>query len=180
MSKNYKFQLFVVTIFVLICFSCASGLAFLLSLNFLFTRNHYISVRDDIFGIPSWNFNPGWKFRYNQPLTLLYFNPGWNFSYNCNFLTSVYPAETSTRDENLHIINLLNDSIDIWNCWIRAQFLKKKIIIKCLTIKISVWIFLLTPIFTTPKKQNSNSTLSYNRKIWVDIPSYIIFPLLIS
>ena len=167
MSKNYKFQLFVVTIFVLICFSCASGLAFLLSLNFPFTRNHYISVRDEffdiigipswnsyigIFGIPSWNFNLGWKFRYNQPLRLLYFNPGWNFSYNCNFLTSVYPAETSTRDENLHIINLLNDSIDIWNWWIRAKFLNKKIIIKCLTIKISVWIFLLTPVFTTSKK----------------------------
>ena len=167
MSRNYNFQLFVVTIFVLICFSCASGLAFLLSLNFPFTRNHYISVRDEffdiigipswnsyigIFGIPSWNFNPGWKFRYNQPLRLLYFTPGWNFSYNCNFLTSVYPAETSTRDDNLHIINLLNDSIDIWNCWIRAQFLNKKIIIKCLTIKISVWIFLLTPVFTTSKK----------------------------
>ena len=150
MSKNYKFQLFVVTIFVLICFSCASGLTFLLSLNFPFTRNHYISVRDEFFdinGIPSWNSYigifgiPSWNF-----------NPGWNFSHNCNFLTLVYPVETSTRDENLHIINLLNDSIDIWNCWIRAQFLNKKIIIKCLTIKIFVWILLLTPIFTTPQK----------------------------
>ena len=62
-------------IFVLICFCLPSGLDFLFSLNFLFTRGYYIliqveivSTRVEIFhvitfffqiGIPSWNFNPG-------------------------------------------------------------------------------------------------------------------------
>ena len=62
-------------IFALICFCLASGLDFLFSLNFLFTRGYYIliqveivSTRVEIFhvitfffqiGIPSWNFNPG-------------------------------------------------------------------------------------------------------------------------
>ena len=62
-------------IFALICFCLPSGLAFLFSLNFLFTRGYYIliqveivSTRVEIFhvitfffqiGIPSWNFNPG-------------------------------------------------------------------------------------------------------------------------
>ena len=43
--KNYKFELFVAAIFVLICFWHASGLAFLLSSNFLFTQDQYISTR---------------------------------------------------------------------------------------------------------------------------------------
>ena len=62
-------------IFALICFCLPSGLDFLFSLNFLFTRGYYIliqveivSTRVEIFhvitfffqiGIPSWNFNPG-------------------------------------------------------------------------------------------------------------------------
>ena len=43
-------------------------------------------------------------------------------------------------------------------------FNNKKVIMKCLAIKIFAWIFLRFPIHC------------YNRKIWVDIPSYIIFP----
>ena len=62
-------------IFALICFCLPSGLDFLFSLNFLFTRGYYIliqveivSTRVEIFhvitfffqiGIPNWNFNPG-------------------------------------------------------------------------------------------------------------------------
>ena len=62
-------------IFALICFCLPSGLDFLFSLNFLFTRGYYIliqveivSTRVEIFhvitfffqiGIPSLNFNPG-------------------------------------------------------------------------------------------------------------------------
>ena len=62
-------------IFALICFCLPSGLDFLFSLNFLFTRGYYIliqveivSTRVEVFhvitfffqiGIPSWNFNPG-------------------------------------------------------------------------------------------------------------------------
>ena len=45
--KNYQFQLFVAAIFVLIWFWQASGLAFLISLNFLFTQDYCISTRDE-------------------------------------------------------------------------------------------------------------------------------------
>ena len=51
-------------IFVLICFSYASGLAFLLSLNFLFTQGYYIWTWVEIFHVIA-NFNPGWKSPYN-------------------------------------------------------------------------------------------------------------------
>ena len=77
--KNYKFQLSVAA---LICFWHASGLTFLLSLNYLFTRDYYVStwveiftIRDEIFHIIA------------------------IFSY------SVYRVEISTRDETLHIIS---------------------------------------------------------------------------
>ena len=68
-------------IFVLIWFWHASGLAFLLSLNFLLTRDYCILTRVEIFHIiafffqlatPSWNFNPGLKSHYNQPVKLIY------------------------------------------------------------------------------------------------------------
>ena len=75
--------LLTAAIFASICFCRTFGLAFLLSLNFLFTRGYYISTpgwnsfnpgwdfsQDCNFfqvGIPSWNFKPGWKFPYNQP-----------------------------------------------------------------------------------------------------------------
>ena len=61
-------------------------------------------------------------------------------------------------------VHYLNNSIYLWNCCNQAQFLDKKVIMKCLAIKIFAWIFLRFPIHC------------YNRKIWVDIPSYIIFP----
>ena len=77
---NFKF-LMTAPIFVLICFWHASGLAFLLSLNFLLTRDYCILTRVEIFHIiaflffsffqlatPSKNFNPGLKSHYNQPL----------------------------------------------------------------------------------------------------------------
>ena len=51
---------------------------------------------------------------------------------------------------------------------------QKKIIMMCLAIKSFAWNFLQLPI---KKKKNCNSTHSYNRKIWVDIPPCIIFPL---
>ena len=73
--KNYKFQIFVAAIFVLICFWHVSGLAFLLSLNFLFTRDYNLSTRDEIFHIISIFFN------------------------------SVYRVEISAWDENLLIIS---------------------------------------------------------------------------
>ena len=60
-------------------------------------------------------------------------------------------------------VHHLNDSIYIWNCCNQAQFLKKKIIMKCLSIK----------FFEFFKKYNCSSTHRYKRKIWVDIPSYI-------
>ena len=68
-------------IFVLIYFwfIFVSGLALLLSLDFLFTRDYYISILkpDRNFsyncnffqlGIPSWNFNSRWNIPYNQSL----------------------------------------------------------------------------------------------------------------
>ena len=81
---NFKF-LMTAPIFVLICFWRASGLAFLLSLNILLTRDYCILTRVEIFHIiaflffsffqlatPSKNFNPGLKSHYNQPLKLSY------------------------------------------------------------------------------------------------------------
>ena len=67
--------LLIAAILVSVCFCHAFGLAFLLSLNFLFTWGYYISTRVEIFHI-----------------TAIFFN-------------SVYRVEISTRDENLHIIN---------------------------------------------------------------------------
>ena len=67
--------LLTAAIFASICFCRASGLAFLLSLNFLFTRGYYISTRGEIFHIIAIFFN------------------------------SIYRAEVSTRNENLHIIS---------------------------------------------------------------------------
>ena len=61
------------------------------------------------------------------------------------------------------------------NYFNQAQFLIKKIIMKCLAIKIFAWIFFNFQF----KKCNWNSTHSYNRKVWVGIPSYIILPWLI-
>ena len=54
----------------------------------------------------------------------------------------------------------------------RNHFLNKKIIMKCLAIKFLHEFFYNSQF----KKFNCNSTHNYNRKIWVDIPSYIIFP----
>ena len=77
--KNYKFQVFDDCPHL--CFWHASGLAFLLSLNFLLTRDYCILTRVEIFHIiafffqlatPSWNFNPGLKSHYNQPVKLIY------------------------------------------------------------------------------------------------------------
>ena len=45
---NFNFSL-TAAIFDLICYRHASGLAFLLSLNILFTRDYYISTRVEIF-----------------------------------------------------------------------------------------------------------------------------------
>ena len=66
--------------FVLNCFCRTSGLAFLLSLNFLFTRGYYVSTRVEIFS--------AWVEIFET------FN-------------SVYWGETSIRDENLNVINPL-------------------------------------------------------------------------
>ena len=63
-----------------ICFDFfwhVSGLAFLLSLNFLFTLDYYISAQDEIFHI-----------------TAIFFN-------------SVYLVEISAQDENIYIISPL-------------------------------------------------------------------------
>ena len=64
-------------------------------------------------------------------------------------------------------VHYLNDSIYLWNCCNQGQLLNKKLIMNCLAIKI----FYNSQF----KKYNCNSTHSYNRKIWVGIPSYIIF-----
>ena len=83
MLKNYKFQLFVDCSHI--CFDFfwhASGLAFLLSLNFLFTRDYYTSTRVEIFSTRDEIFH----------IIAFFFN-------------SVYRVEISTRDENLHIIS---------------------------------------------------------------------------
>ena len=74
--------LLTAAIFASICFNRASGLAFLLSVNFLFTRGYYISTRVKIFHI-----------------IVIFFN-------------SVYRVEISTRDENLPIISTLVSDID--------------------------------------------------------------------
>ena len=70
--------LLTTAIFASICFCRASGLAFLVSLNFLFTRGYHISTRVEIFHI-----------------TTIFFN-------------AVYQVEISTQDENLHIISPLD------------------------------------------------------------------------
>ena len=51
------------------------------------------------------------------------------------------------------------------------QNFKQKIIMKCLAVKICIKFF----ANSQSKKYNCNSTHSCKRKIWVDIPSYIIF-----
>ena len=76
---NFNFLL-TAAIFVLICFCHVFGLAFSVSVNFLFTRGYYISTRVESFHI-----------------TAIFFN-------------SVYRIKISTRDENLHIISPLEPS----------------------------------------------------------------------
>ena len=73
---------------------------------------------------------------------------------------------------SLNVHYYLNDYFCVWNCWNQAQFLNKKLIMKCLAIKITASNFYNSQF----KKYNCNSTHSYNRKIWVNIPSYIVFP----
>ena len=89
MLKNYTFQLFVdfshLCMFASICFCRASGLAFLLSLNFLFTQGYYISSRVEIVSTRVEIFH----------IVAIFFN-------------LVYRVEISTRDENLHIISPLD------------------------------------------------------------------------
>ena len=80
--KNYKFQIFVAAIFVLICFWHVSGLAFLLSLNFLFTRDYNLSTRVETFSTRDEIFH----------IISIFFN-------------SVYRVEISAWDENLLIIS---------------------------------------------------------------------------
>ena len=65
----------------------------------------------------------------------------------------------------------LNDSIDIWHCCNQEKFLDKDIIMKSLANKISAWNFLQL----LDLKKHFNSTQRYIRKIWVNIPSYVIF-----
>ena len=79
---NFNYLL-TAAIFALICFCHVFGLAFLLSLNFLFTRGYYISTRVEIFHI------------------------------NAIFFNSVYRVEISTRNENLHIISPFKYICDI-------------------------------------------------------------------
>ena len=43
-------------------------------------------------------------------------------------------------------VHHLNDSIYLWNCCSLGQFLNKKVIMKCLAIKIYAWTFLQLPI----------------------------------
>ena len=80
--KNYEFQLSVAAIFVLICFWHASGLALLLSLNYLLTRDYYISTPVEILSTRDETFH----------MIAIFSN-------------SVYRVEISTRDETLHIIS---------------------------------------------------------------------------
>ena len=77
--------LLTAAIFASICFRCSSGLDFLLSLNFLFTRDYYISTRVEI--VSTW-------------VEI--------FHIIAIFFNSVYRVEISTRDENLHIISPLD------------------------------------------------------------------------
>ena len=51
-----------------------------------------------------------------------------------------------------------------------AQFLMEEIIMRCLTIKVFHGIFYNSQF----NKNSYNSAQSYNRKIWFDIPSYIL------
>ena len=74
--------LLTAAIFASICFCRASGLAFLLSLNFLFIRGYYISTRAEIVSTRVETFH----------IIAIFFN-------------SVYRVEISIRDENLHIIS---------------------------------------------------------------------------
>ena len=69
-------------------------------------------------------------------------------------------------------VHQLNESIYIWNCSNQAQFFKQKI-----NHEVSFRLKYLHKIFYNSqfKKMNWNSTHSYNRNIWVDISSHIIF-----
>ena len=80
-------------VFVSICFCRAFGLAFLLSLNFLFTRGYYSSTRVEIVSTQVEIFQ----------IIAIFFN-------------SVYQVEISNRDENLHIISPLVKSF--FRSWI--------------------------------------------------------------
>ena len=79
------------------------------------------------------------------------------FVFSQNFLLSVH-----------HV----NVSIYIWNCCNQAQFLNKKWSWSVLRLKFLHDIFYNSQL----KNYNCNSTHSYNRKILLVIPSYIIFP----
>ena len=65
----------------------------------------------------------------------------------------------------------LNNSIYLWNCCNQGQLSNKKG-----NHEVSSHYNVCMKRFTTPKKYNCNSTHSYNKKIWLDIPSYIVFP----
>lgn len=72
--------------------------------------------------------------------------------------------------QNIFIARYLNFSIDIKNYCNEAQFLMEEIIMRCLTIKVFHGIFYNSQF----NKNSYNSAQSYNRKIWFDIPSYIL------
>ena len=86
--KNYTFELFLTAaIFASICFCRASSLAFLLSLNFLFTWGYYISTWAEIVSTRVEIFHT----------IAIFFN-------------LVYRVDIWTRDENLHIISPLDNN----------------------------------------------------------------------
>ena len=97
-----------------------------------------------------------------------------------NQLTGFYMRATLTLNGlNVHH---LNGSIYIWNFCNRAQFLNKKIMMKCLAIKVFAWNF-----FTTPNLKNIFTVLELifhwktkHDLFWYSVYSICFTPLLLS
>ena len=128
-DENSKFSIIKIFSFFFFFFLDASDLAFLLSLNFLFTRDYYISIWVKIFsfsynhisynciffqfGIPSWNFNPRWKSPYNQPL-----DRNWQ-PFNSLFSSLHHSFSRKTLDTIVELLFLSKLTCRIINSYLR-------------------------------------------------------------
>ena len=90
-----------------------------------------------------------------------------------SYLKTVIQAQLHVGFSTIFIIKRASVILFIYETVaIKHHFETKKIIMKCLTIKILHEIIYSSQF----KKYNCSPMHSYNRKIWVGIPSYVTFP----